>query len=151
MRVRPQGRSVGPRFQSDCWRTAPQARVRSNRHRMENRPPKSWWRRNCKPMRLLELMAFQLPCFCVTGLRSSRNSRTDAHIAADRLPAQSMFEHFTEKLAAGALKAEPLSHVVSLFEEEPRDSTIFNWTLVSLSRPNGGISVQSPPMRRVSE
>ena len=39
-------------------------------------------------------------------------------IPDDRLPAQSMFEHFSEKLADGTLKAEPLSHVVSLFEEE---------------------------------
>ena len=32
-----------------------------------------------------------------------------------------MFEHFLEKLADGTLKAEPLSHVVSLFEEEQQD------------------------------
>ena len=34
---------------------------------------------------------------------------------------QSMSENFTEKLADGTLKAEPLSHVVSLFEEEQQD------------------------------
>ena len=39
-------------------------------------------------------------------------------IADDRLPFQSMFEHFSKKLA---LKAEPLSHVVSLFEEEQQE------------------------------
>ena len=43
------------------------------------------------------------------------------HIADDRLPAQSMFENFSEKLADGTLKVEPLSHVVSLFEEEQED------------------------------
>ena len=32
-----------------------------------------------------------------------------------------MLEHFTEKLADGTLKDEPLSHVVSLFEEEQQD------------------------------
>ena len=32
-----------------------------------------------------------------------------------------MFEHFSEKLADGTLKAEPLSHVLSLFEEEHQD------------------------------
>ena len=30
-------------------------------------------------------------------------------------------KHFTEKLADGTLKAEPFSHVVSLFEEEQQD------------------------------
>ena len=43
------------------------------------------------------------------------------HIADERLPAQSMFEHFSEKLVDGTLKAEPLSYVVSLFEEEQQD------------------------------
>ena len=37
------------------------------------------------------------------------------------LPAQSMFEHFAEKLADGTLEAEPLSHVVTLHEEEQQD------------------------------
>ena len=32
-----------------------------------------------------------------------------------------MFEHFSEKLADGTLKAELLSHFVSLFEEEQQD------------------------------
>ena len=32
-----------------------------------------------------------------------------------------MFEHFSEKLADGTLKAEPLSYVVSLFEEEQQE------------------------------
>ena len=44
------------------------------------------------------------------------------HISDDRLPAQSMFESFTEKLADGTFKAEPLSLVVSLFEEEQQDA-----------------------------
>ena len=39
-----------------------------------------------------------------------------------RKASQSMFENFSEKLADGTLKAEPLSHVVSLFEEEQQDS-----------------------------
>ena len=33
-----------------------------------------------------------------------------------------MFENFSEKLVDGTLEAEPLSHVVSLFEEEEQDS-----------------------------
>ena len=33
-----------------------------------------------------------------------------------------MFEHFSEKLADGTLKAEPLSHIVSLFEEKQQDA-----------------------------
>ena len=33
-----------------------------------------------------------------------------------------MFENFSERLADGTLKAEPLSHVVSLFEEEQQDA-----------------------------
>ena len=44
------------------------------------------------------------------------------HISDDRLPAQSMFESFTEKLADGTFKAESLSLVVSLFEEEQQDA-----------------------------
>ena len=61
------------------------------------------------------------------------------HISDDRLPAQSMFESFTEKLADGTFKAEPLSLVVSLFEEEQQDAKknrtilvniIFSWTRV---------------------
>ena len=43
------------------------------------------------------------------------------HIADDRPPARSTFENFSERLADGTLGAEPLSHVVSLFEEEQQE------------------------------
>ena len=58
-----------------------------------------------------------------------------------------MFENFSEKLADGTLKAEPLSLVVSLFELQQQEyaslnrrgsSTISNWIRNSLSPLNGG-------------
>ena len=68
-----------------------------------------------------------LPCDW-TSILSEFKKKYGTQIPDDRLPAQSMFEHCTEKLADGTLKAEPLSHVVSLFEEEEQDnaSIIFN-------------------------
>ena len=59
------------------------------------------------------------------------------HISDDRLPPQSTFKHFSEKLAEGTLKAEPLSRVISLFEEEqqelkkPEPARQYNLPLVS--------------------
>ena len=59
------------------------------------------------------------------------------HISDDRLPSQSTFKHFSEKLAEGTLKAEPLSRVISLFEEEqqelkkPEPARQYNLPLVS--------------------
>ena len=61
-----------------------------------------------------------LPCDW-TSILTEFKLKFGAHIADDRLPAQSMFENFAEKLADGTLKAEPLSHIVSLFEEEQQD------------------------------
>ena len=62
-----------------------------------------------------------LPCDWTSISHGVQERSTAQHIADDRLPAQSMFENFTEKLADGTLKAETLSHVVSLFEEEQQD------------------------------
>ena len=61
-----------------------------------------------------------LPCDWTSTLTEFKK-KYGSHIADDRLAAQSMFENFTEKLADGTLKAEPLSHVVSLFEKEQQD------------------------------
>ena len=62
-----------------------------------------------------------LPCDW-TSIMTEYKNKFGHHISDDRLPAQSMFESFTEKLADGTLKAEPLSLVVSLFEEEQQDA-----------------------------
>ena len=56
-----------------------------------------------------------------TSILPEFKKKYGAHISDDRLPAQSMFESLTEKLADGTFKAEPLSHVVSLFEEEQQE------------------------------
>ena len=57
-----------------------------------------------------------------TSLITEFKNKHGKHIPEEKLPAQSMFENFSERLADGTLKAEPLSHVVSLFEEEQQDS-----------------------------
>ena len=62
-----------------------------------------------------------LPCDWTSILTEFKN-KFGKHIPDDKLPAQSMFESFAERLADGTLKAEPLSHVVSLFEEEQQDA-----------------------------
>ena len=62
-----------------------------------------------------------LPCDWTSLLTEFKN-KNGKHIPDDKLPAQSMFENFSERLADGTLKAEPLSHVVSLFEEEQQDA-----------------------------
>ena len=61
-----------------------------------------------------------LPCDW-TSILTEFKRKYGAHISDDRLPAQSMFENFNEKLADGTLKAEPLSYVVSLFKEEQQE------------------------------
>ena len=61
-----------------------------------------------------------LPCDW-TSILTEFKKKHGTHIADDRLRAQPMSEHFSEKLSDGTLKAEPLSHVVSLFEEEQQD------------------------------
>ena len=43
------------------------------------------------------------------------------HIPDEKLPAQSYYEAFADKLAIGALKAEPLVMVVSAFDEEQQE------------------------------
>ena len=48
-----------------------------------------------------------LPCDW-TSILTEFKKKYGAHISDDRLPAQSMFENFPEKLADGTLKAEPL-------------------------------------------
>ena len=59
-----------------------------------------------------------LPCDWTSLLTEEFKNKFGKHIPDDKLPAQSMFENFSERLADGTLKAEPLSHVVSLFEEQ---------------------------------
>ena len=66
------------------------------------------------------LLVALLPCDW-TSILSEFKKKFGSQIPDDRLPAQSMFEHFSEKLADGTLKAEPLSHVASFFEEEQQD------------------------------
>ena len=63
-------------------------------------------------------MPVSLLPFDWTSILTESKKKFGSHIADDRLPAQSMFEHFAEKLGDGTLKAEPSSHVVGLFEEE---------------------------------
>ena len=62
-----------------------------------------------------------LPCDW-TSLLTEYKNKHGKHIPDEKLPAQSMFENFAERLADGTLKAEPLSHIVSLFEEEQQDA-----------------------------
>ena len=62
-----------------------------------------------------------LPCDWKSLLTEYKNKH-GKHIPDEKLPAQSMFENFAERLADGTLKAEPLSHMVSLFEEEEQDA-----------------------------
>ena len=62
-----------------------------------------------------------LPCDW-TSLITEYKNKHGKHIPDEKLPAQSMFENFAERLADGTLKAEPLSHIVSLFEEEQQDA-----------------------------
>ena len=62
-----------------------------------------------------------LPCDW-TSLLTEYKNKHGKHIPDEKLPAQSMFENSAERLADGTLKAEPLSHIVSLFEEEQQDA-----------------------------
>ena len=89
------------------------------------KPQKLCLRLSSKQTLLLEPTVFLSRCSRVIGRQSSRNSiknKYGKHIPDDKLPAQSMFENFSERLADGTLKAEPSSHVVSLFEEEQQDA-----------------------------
>ena len=62
-----------------------------------------------------------LPCDW-TSLLTEYKNKHGKHIPDEKLPAQSTFENFAERLADGTLKAEPLPHIVSLFEEEQQDA-----------------------------
>ena len=53
-----------------------------------------------------------------TSMMTAFRSKFGKHIPDEKLPAPSYYEAFADKLAIGALKAEPLSMVVSAFEEE---------------------------------
>ena len=88
------------------------------------KPQKLCLRLSSRQTLLLEPTVFQSHCSRVIGHRSSRSSRTSSGSISQTtsFPAQSMFENFAERLADGTLKAEPLSHVVTLFEEEQQDS-----------------------------
>ena len=55
--------------------------------------------------------------FDLTSILTEFKRKFGNHIADDRLPSQSI----CSSTADGTLKAEPLSHVVSLFEEEQQD------------------------------
>ena len=62
-----------------------------------------------------------LPADWTAVLTEFKNNH-GTHIPDDRLPAQSCFEHFIEKVGDGTLKAEPLSLIVSAFQEEQQDA-----------------------------
>ena len=82
------------------------------------------------------LLVTHLPCDWMSMMTEFKR-KFGKHISDDRLPSQSTFKHFSEKLAEGTLKAEPLSHVISLFEEEqqelkkPEPARQYNLPLVS--------------------
>ena len=61
-----------------------------------------------------------LPCDS-TSVMTEFKTRYGKQIPEEKLPARSYFEHNSERLADGALKAEPLAFVVSAFEEEQQD------------------------------
>ena len=53
-----------------------------------------------------------------TSMMLAFRNKFGKHIPDEKLPAQSYYEAFADKLAIGALKAEPLAVVVSAFDEE---------------------------------
>ena len=56
-----------------------------------------------------------------TSMMVAFRTKFGKHIPDEKLPAQCYNEAFADKLAIGALKAEPLSMVVSAFEEEQQE------------------------------
>ena len=60
-----------------------------------------------------------LPCDS-TSIMTEFKTRYGKQIPEEKLPARSYFEHNSERLADGALKAEPLAFVVSAFEESKK-------------------------------
>ena len=98
-----------------------------------------------------------LPCDW-TSILTEFKKKYGIHISDDRLPAQSVFETFSEKLADSTLKAEPLFYVASLFEEEqqnlkkPELARQYNLQLDSklTITTSEGISAQNQSTRRVS-
>ena len=57
-----------------------------------------------------------------TAVMTEFKNKHGTYIPDDRLPALSCFEHFIEKVGDGTLKAEPLTLIVSAFEEEQQDA-----------------------------
>ena len=57
-----------------------------------------------------------------TALLTEFKSMHSKHLPDDKLLAQSCHENCAERLAEGTLKAEPLSTLVSVFEEEQQDA-----------------------------
>ena len=57
-----------------------------------------------------------------SAIMTEPKRKLGSHIPDDRLPAQSCYENLAERLADGTLKAEPLSLMVSAFEEEVQDA-----------------------------
>ena len=72
-----------------------------------------------------------------TPLMTSFRAKYGKHISEEKLPSHSYDESFSEKIAIGALKAEPLGKIVSLLEEElqeknkPETSKRYNVSLDS--------------------
>ena len=56
-----------------------------------------------------------------TSMMTAFRAKFGKHIPEEKLPAQSYYEAFADKLAIGGLKAEPFSMVVSAFEEEQQE------------------------------
>ena len=56
-----------------------------------------------------------------TSMMLAFRNKFGKHTPDEKLPAQSCYEAFADKLAIGALKAEPLAMVVSAFDEEQQE------------------------------
>ena len=56
-----------------------------------------------------------------TSMMLAFRTKFGKHIPDEKLPAQSYYEAFADKLAIGALEAELSSMVVSAFEEEQQE------------------------------
>ena len=56
-----------------------------------------------------------------TSMKVAFRTKFGKHNLGEKVPSQSCYEAFADKLAIGALKTEPLSMVVSAFEEEQQE------------------------------